>query len=265
MRGLAVLAVVVGVLSCGVGSSAAQGGQCRDVFTPTGIVVVCHDHGGVGGGSGGSSHSDDPYVVMLSTATVDGITCVQTSYSRLSAAYGGGRTEDEVTALTATIAVSYLSFGYPACPGTATITPDSFARDYLRSVQLPVPSPQIDPGRMLVGLEAFLETGSPITYELTEASTPFGPATFAFTSTITVDWDDGSPLTGPVATSGGPYPNGDLRHVYTRKGDYDIVVTQDWTATWNVGGEGGTVAGLQTSGTLAGFPVQEREAVLVGS
>jgi hypothetical protein len=67
-----------------------------------------------------------------------------------------------------------------------------------------------------------------------------------------------------VASAGGPYPEGDLRHVFIRQGAYDIVVTQDWIATWQIGAESGTITGLQTSGTLAAFPVQEREAVIVG-
>ena len=229
------------------------------------LEVRCDDSGGGGGGGGGggSTNADDPYVMVVATATVDGATCIQTSYVRLSTAYGGGMTAQAAQAATANAAVMLGSFGFLPCPDADPISPEFFARVYLRTVQLPAPAPQIDPGRMLVGLEAFLETGSPITYQLTEASTPFGPATFSFTSTITVDWADGT-VTGPVTSTGGPYPTGDLRHVYTRKGDYDIVVTQDWTATWAVGGEGGNVTGLQTIGVLPAFPVEEREAVIVG-
>ena len=128
---------------------------------------------------------------------------------------------------------------------------------------LPVPEPVVAPGEMVVGWVAHLEVGSVLEHRIDEANTPFGPATFQLTSTVTVDWGDGE-VTGPVATVGGPYPDGDLRHTYIRQGAYDIVVTQAWEATWQVGGESGTVTGLVTEAVLEGFPVQEIEAVIVG-
>lgn len=198
--------------------------------------------------------------------TVDGQVCFTASYVPLSQYRGGNLSEEEARVAAADEAERLFLLGLQPCPGVVVdlLTPELWARDYLRTVALPVPAPVIAPGEMLVGLEAFLETGSPVTHVVTEAATPFGPATFSFESVVTVDWGDGSEPTGPVATAGGPYPDGDLRHVYITQGTYDVVVTQDWVATWSVGGDSGTVTGLQTTGTLAGFPVEEREAVIVG-
>lgn len=204
-------------------------------------------------------------VVVISGVDDAGQPCASTARVPLSQAYGGGLTVEQVAALTASRSIELGSLGYVLCPGAdpVVITPEMWARSYLRDIDLPVPAPRIDPGVMIVGLESFLETGAPITQAITEPATPFGPATFSFTSTVTVDWGDGN-VTGPIASAGGPHPDGDLRHVYTSQGDYDVVVTQDWIATWQVGAESGTVTGLRTTGTLAGFPVQEREAVVVG-
>lgn len=202
---------------------------------------------------------------IVSAGDDNGTPCIAVAYVSLSRAYGGGHTEDQVRGITEQAAAGMISLGMPYCPGSAapTVTPAMWAVSYLRSIALPAPAPRIEPGRMLVGLEAFLETGASLTHGLTEPATPFGPASFTFTSVVTVDWGDGT-TTGPVASAGGAYPDGDLRHVYSTQGAYDIVVTQDWTATWQVGAESGTVDGLRTTGTLAGFPVEEREAVIVG-
>jgi hypothetical protein len=231
-----------------------------------GIVLVCEEAGGEEAPSGGSGGPSEQYVTVVVTGVDDtGQPCASTARVPLSQAYGGGLTVEQVAALTASRSIELGSLGYVLCPGAdpVVITPEMWARSYLRDIDLPVPAPRIDPGVMIVGLESFLETGAPITQALTEPATPFGPATFSFDSTVTVDWGDGA-VSGPVASAGGPHPDGDLRHVYTSQGEYDIVVTQDWTATWQIGAESGTVTGLRTTGTLAGFPVQEREAVVVG-
>ena len=153
--------------------------------------------------------------------------------------------------------------GIERSPEGPVASPELWAREYLRTVVLPVPAPAVAPGEMVVGWEAFLEVGSVLEHRIDEPDTPFGTATFLLTSTVTVDWGDGE-VTGPVATVGGPHPDGDLRHTYIRQGAYDVVVTQAWVATWQVGGESGTVTGLVTEAVLAGFPVQEIEAVIVG-
>jgi hypothetical protein len=177
----------------------------------------------------------------------------------------GTLTYEEAVALTIGQAESLIQAGFVPCPGVdlAAGSPEAWAREYLRTVALPVPAPAIAPGAMVVGWAAYLEVGSPLSHRIDEPATPFGPATFTLASTVTVDWGDGE-VTGPVASAGGPFPTGDLTHTYLRQGAYDIVVTQAWVATWQVGGESGTVDGLLTEAVLEDFPVQEIEAVIVG-
>jgi hypothetical protein len=267
VTGLLVLGCVLPLIAETAGAAGA-GPSCRNLVNERGqITVICDDvGGGPGPGSGGGPQGPtEPTVPVVSSGQDNGNACIAVAYVPVSQAYGGGMTEDQVLAITEQTAAGMIDLGMGYCPGSAapTVTPAMWAMSYVRSIPLPVPAPEIDPGTMLVGLEAFLETGASITYEVAEPGTPFGPATFTFTSVLTVDWGDGT-TTGPVAAAGGPYPDGDLRHVYTRQGSYDIVVTQDWVATWQIGAESGTIDGLQTTGTLAGFPVEEREAVVVG-
>jgi hypothetical protein len=243
----------------------AQGPLCREQHHRDGSVTIECSDGGSRGDDGGPVGPSEPLVPYVTTDNVDGLPCIRSGYVRLSRVGDGTLTEEQATVAAAAAVASLIGLGLGPCPDAPVVpfTPELYALAYLRAIELPVPAPRIDPGVMLVGLESFLEVGSPITYDLGEPGTPFGPATFTFSSTVTVDWGDGE-VTGPVASAGGPYPDGDLRHVYTRQGSYDVVVTQDWTATWQIGAESGTIDGLQTTGTLAGFPVQEREAVIVG-
>ena len=83
------------------------------------------------------------------------------------------------------------------------------------------------------------------------------------TSDVEVDWGDGrGEDEGPFESAGGPYPEGEIRHVYQRSGFYDVVVTQRWTLAWSVGGSGGRITGVETSGTLEDFEVFAVEAVI---
>jgi hypothetical protein len=261
--------VVVSALIVSLTSASYRAGErsCHEDRNEYGqVVLVCESGGGSSQPTGGGNRPAEPYVTVVVTGLDDlGQQCAATASVPLSQAYGGGYTEAEVASISAGRSIELGRLGFVPCPGADPIvlTPEMWARAYLRALQLPVPAPRIDPGVMIVGLESFLETGSPVTQGLTEPATPFGPASFSFASTVTVAWGDGA-TSGPIASAGGPYPDGDLRHVYTSQGEYDIVVTQDWTATWQIGAESGTVTGLQTTGTLAGFPVQEREAVIVG-
>ncbi len=126
---------------------------------------------------------------------------------------------------------------------------------------LPDLTPKIDPGKALVGWEAFLETGGQPSVT-TGGATPFGELTITATRTVTVDWDDGpDSVTGPHEGSGGPHPDGDITWIYGRSGARDIAVTQTWTATWSIGGAGGTFSGRGTTSTLFGFLVEEVQAV----
>jgi hypothetical protein len=135
------------------------------------------------------------------------------------------------------------------------------AVEVVRTMQLPAPDPQIRPGRMLVGLRAYLEAGGRIDFRHRER-TVLGPIRVTARAEVHVDWGDGT-TTGPFRSRGGPHPTGDITHVFQSSGTYDITVTYDWVAEWTIGDVTGTIdTGLSTTETLAGFEVEERQAVI---
>lgn len=154
----------------------------------------------------------------------------------------------------------------PPCPdpvGVAAVasTPTIEAARFWQQMDLPTLDPRIAPGKAIVGLPAYLETGG--APSVTDGGdTPFGPLTITASRSITVAWDDGSgSTTGPHAGSGGRHPDGDITWVYGRSGPRNVAVTQTWTATWVVGDASGTFTGRGTTSTLFGFPVEQVQAV----
>ena len=193
---------------------------------------------------------------------LDGVACIsQTGWLDLT-----GLSPDQIESRRGAADNTYdalLTLGFAACPGVvAPLTPTAWVLSYIRGIPLPVPVPEIDPGEMLVGLEGFLETGSMRSQAIDDMS-PFGPVHIDLTSEARVVWGDGA-VTEWTTASDGPFPDGEITHVWTRQGAYDIVVTLRWAAEWSVGGQSGVVRdGLESAGTLAGFPVEEVEAVVV--
>ena len=148
----------------------------------------------------------------------------------------------------------------PPAAAVAT-TPAIEAARFWQQMDLPPLAPHIAPGRAIVGLPAFLETGG--APSVTDGGdTPFGPLTITATRSVEVAWDDGpGSTTGPHDGAGGPYPDGDITWVYGRSGPRDVAVTQTWTAAWAIGEATGTFSGRGTTSTLFGFPVDEVQAV----
>jgi len=161
-----------------------------------------------------------------------------------------------------------LARTYDVCPDTVlpTTTPQMEAAAFLERIGLPVPQPYVEPGRLPVGFEAFLETRAPTTQTFT-TDTPFGPLTLTATAEIFVDWDDphddADGFEGPYASAPGPYPDGGIRHVYQYDGLYAITVRYEWTASWSIGPVSGVIDGVQTQGTYPapGFEAYSRQAV----
>lgn len=165
------------------------------------------------------------------------------------------------------LAAYELSYRVPRCGGFLTpipiLSPGAAAQMVWRDqMKLPAPEPYIAPGKAITGLAAFLEIRGPRTR--TETFNVFG---YALTITATVggydvDWGDGTWSRG-VTSSGGPWPKGDVRHVYTDMGKYTVRVVERWSGTWSVaGGGGGAVDGeLGTEGTIPSFPVDQLQAV----
>ncbi len=129
-------------------------------------------------------------------------------------------------------------------------------------MKLPKPEPYIAPGKAITGLASFLEIRGPRT-----ASQSFNVFGYALTITATVtsydvDWGDGTFSRG-LTSPGGPWPHGDVRHVYTDMGTYTVRVVEHWSGTWSLaGGGGGEVSGtLSTEGVIPAFPVDQLQAV----
>ena len=156
----------------------------------------------------------------------------------------------------------YEQAGIPACPDQAPLpSPEVVAAEIVRRMQLPIPQPRIEPGKMLVGLTSYLETGGRREFVHRE-DTVLGPIVVTASAVVHVDWGDGT-RTGPHHSLGGPYPTGDITHVYQDSGEYDIVVDFEWVADWSVGGETGTIGtGLATTSTIKDFEIEERQAVI---
>lgn len=96
------------------------------------------------------------------------------------------------------------------------------------------------------------------TYTGTRA-TPLGDIAIEATAVYYVDWGDET--TGPHAGPGGPWPNGNISHVYADQGPVDVVVTAKWTVRWSMGPDAGTLT-VPTEGTIADFPVNQLQAVI---
>ena len=155
-----------------------------------------------------------------------------------------------------------LLANYPLCTGVqlaAAPSPLTLAAEQWDRTPLPVPKPRIDPGRGVAGLDMYLELQIDMRPRLS-ASTLLGPATYDVVGAATVDWgDDIRHETFPPGNAGGPYPSGSLRHQWTDRATYQVHVRVDWTATWNLAGDTGTLGGYHTEGDLT-LPVIEIQA-----
>lgn len=166
--------------------------------------------------------------------------------------------------------ISNLYGNAPPCPAQGRSgaqqaqieTPAMTARRMWEEVALPIPKPHIQPGRAITGKLAYLETNGRTTHTYSN-STVFGQLEIVATGSYTVDWGDGH-KTGPHRFEGGPWPDGPITHEYLDVGAYDIVVTENWSATWRLGGETGVLRTLQTTGRIDDFPVEQLQAVIKG-
>jgi hypothetical protein len=135
------------------------------------------------------------------------------------------------------------------------------AMRYWEQVPLPKPAPYVAPGRAITGKAAFLETHGTVSRTYTNSTTLYGQLVIVASGSYEVNWGDGT-ITGPHAFEGSAWPDGRIVHDYVDIGSYDIVVTERWNATWSLGGQGGVLRTLQTSGRIDDFPVQQIQAVI---
>jgi hypothetical protein len=137
------------------------------------------------------------------------------------------------------------------------------AEAFWRAVHLPVPNPRIPPGWAITGKMAYLEAGDTITPPPYEQPTPLGELVIVARATVSVSWGDGT-SSGPYRSGGGPYPDGAVTHVYEVVGHYDVVVREDWSASWRIGAIRGELGGLHTSAAIPSFEVRQIQAVITG-
>jgi len=123
---------------------------------------------------------------------------------------------------------------------------------------LAVPKPYIAPGYALTGLPGYLQTGAPVAQHF-GGSTPLGALSITAHGTFVVDWGDGQSATFTIP--GGPYPTGTITHTWDMVGTYEVSVTEDWTATWSLGGQQGTLGALHTRGAIPAFQARQLESV----
>lgn len=195
-------------------------------------------------------------LVLVSGTTADGAVCTELGRdvfdSRQAAASVSAVTLGAVTAT-----------GMPAgCPvGTVQVSPELVALSFWEQADLPAPAPHIAPGWMITGMRAYLEANTSTTAHF-EYDTPFGLLVIdARAAELVVDWGDGTGRER-YESLGGPWPDGDVVHIYADKGSVDVTATQDWTATWTLGGASGTLDGMQTTGNIDNLQLRELEAVL---
>ncbi len=156
--------------------------------------------------------------------------------------------------------------GAPLCPdqpGVPAVSPRVIATSFWQNIPLPKPQPHIAPGWAITGKTAFLETHGERQHDYSR-DTPFGGLGLTARGQYFVDWGDGE-TTGPYDVEGGAWPDGQITHTYINVGLYNVVVTEQWSSTWHLGGENGTLTGLETEGGIDNFRVEQIQAVVSGN
>jgi hypothetical protein len=157
------------------------------------------------------------------------------------------------------------------CPRRATSPPaaapdgESIAAAAWEQVEnLPVPTLDIEPDYAITGKKVFLQIHGPTTWTTT-IDNPIGDdIKLSATSHYVVDWGDPTYGDKTVTESqGGPWPEGDVTHVYTHTSKRTLIrVTQRWTATWETAAaSGGVLPELTTEAPPLELEVRQLQAV----
>ena len=166
------------------------------------------------------------------------------------------------------IGLGQVDWNFPCPVDPADALPQEVVEAAVRDAafaQLPRPQVSIPPDFGLAGLRMHLVTGNdhtltygPETFELDLDVLQLN-VTFSATGSSRVDWGDGTVTSHEVA--GAPYPDGQVTHVWTDVGSYDITVTDTWTVDYDAEIVSGQLTGTLDAVTLPGFEVTERRAV----
>jgi hypothetical protein len=141
-------------------------------------------------------------------------------------------------------------------PGPAVV-----AQAFVRSIGIPSPEPQIDPGWAMTGMPAYLVINGQEAFTHQEAIPGFGELSVAFeATTFEVDWGDGTTTFVDDGRTGVPYDGPEseqISHTYADVASGNVVrVDARWHASWELAGFSGIVGGLQTSEE---YPLEVRE------
>jgi hypothetical protein len=154
----------------------------------------------------------------------------------------------------------------PSCPDDAVAAPSArqIAADVWQHVEdLPVPTLSIRPDYAITGKPVYLEIAGAGTWTRM-VDNPIGDdVVITATSEYVIDWGDPTyPTTDVTRSQGGPYPDGDVTHVYTHESERtEIRVAQRWTATWRAGAGSGVLSQLTTESAPLVLQVRQLQAV----
>jgi hypothetical protein len=154
---------------------------------------------------------------------------------------------------------------HPPCPGADEPDPTGAVLSLWATTEfLPGHEPAIAPGWALTGMPAYLEIDGARTHETSmDLPAPFdGSAGITASATYTVDWGDGTVSEG-LASTGGPYPDGDIVHTYADTDEVTVEVTAVWSGTWEIGGAGGDLPPIELTETLP-LEIRELQSVRTG-
>lgn len=258
-RAVALLAITVWV-------AAAFPAGAVDTWGIGGYQIGISDHlPGVPGDPGIASGSADPNGVQLFAYWAIGwdgdhfcrVRHVTTD-ADLAAAYNFALHHD-LAAANAPGGAAECPPGTPTAPPGASPSPDQLARDFWDVRLLPSPAVKMQPGYAVTGKRVYLQIADNRTAHF-DVPDPLGPPiSIDATSTYVIDWGDGT--VESTASQGGPWPDGDVTHVYTTAADArTISVSQQWSAMWRAGAQQGALDNLRTEGTLT-FAVTQVQAV----
>ena len=197
---------------------------------------------------------ETPPARQSGSGTQVALTPVQLAY-QFCISGGGAIRPGEIVALCA----QFMTPAAPGAPAPPAPTAADIAATWSQSATLPNPTLRVRPGYAVTGLTAYLEIGTPSPWTV---SIPDPVRNDAITiscghTSFDVSWGDSTPPTETTST-GGPYPKGDVTHVYQQAAQsYTIAVTEHWGCRWSdPAGNGGTLTGLRSAGRL---PLEVRE------
>lgn len=136
----------------------------------------------------------------------------------------------------------------------------AIAEEYIRNLSMPEPNPEMSAPEGISGATHSLDLNIPDAQTFRTETGEFGELRATAHGRFTINWGDGT--TSTHTSAGGPWPDGDIWHTWTKSGNYDIAVQADWVLDWSLGSYSGTLVGLGTDATLEDWSVIEAQALI---